>query len=72
MYTVSSAPDMELIVPKRRDTCGGAGPLLVSKVKHPPFYIYSHSKLYKCLSFIDFIIFKINIYCLLSMSRVLL
>lgn len=24
MYTVSSAPDMELMVPRRRDTCGPA------------------------------------------------
>ena len=60
MYTVSSAPDMELIVPKRRDTCRGAGPLLVSMVKHPPFYIYNHSKFYKFISFKDFIIFKIT------------
>lgn len=33
MYTVSSAPDMELMVPKRRDACGGPSPQLVSKGK---------------------------------------
>lgn len=43
--------------PKRRDTCRGPS-LLVAKVKHPPFYIYNHSKIYKFISFIDFIILK--------------
>lgn len=55
---------------------GGPSPLLVAKVKHPPFYIYNHSKIYKFISFIDFIIFKITftdyIVCLKYYSKQLI
>ena len=60
MYTVSSAPDMELIVPKRRDTCRGTRPAVSFQSETPSLLHPNHSKIYKFISFIDFIIFKIT------------